>query len=75
MVWEIAGIECHLFDENIVSLDGLGSNLLGGGKPVVRKRDVEESQRLLGQNVAEKLIWKERAKYEQPMCPKCASRH
>ena len=61
VVWEIAGIECYLFDENIVSLDWLGSNLLGGGKLAVRKRDVEESERLLGQNVAEKLIWKERA--------------
>jgi hypothetical protein len=67
VVWEIAGIECYLFDENIVSLDWLGSNLLGGGKLVVRKRDVEESERLLGQNVAEKFDLEGAGQYEQPM--------
>jgi len=73
VVWEIAGIECYLFDENIVSLDWLGSNLLGGGKLVVRERDVEESERLLGQNVAEKFDLEGAGQYEQPICPKCGS--
>jgi hypothetical protein len=39
----------------MVRLDWLCSNLLGGLKLVVRKKDVEESERLLGQDVTEKL--------------------
>lgn len=73
VVWEIVGIECYLFDENIVRLDWLWSNLLGGGKLVVRERDAEESERLLGQNVAEKFDLEGAGQYEQPKCAKCGS--
>ena len=47
MVLEGAGIECYLFDENMVRLDWLWSNLLGGVKLVVRKKDVEESRAIV----------------------------
>jgi hypothetical protein len=73
MVLEGAGIECYLFDENMVRLDWLWSNLLGGVKLVVRKEDVEEAERLLGQNVPEKFDLEGAGQYEQPRCPKCGS--
>jgi hypothetical protein len=73
MVLEGSGIECYLFDENMVRLDWLWSNLLGGVKLVVRKKDVEQSERLLGQNVPEKLDLEGAGQYEQPRCPKCGS--
>jgi hypothetical protein len=73
MVLEGSGIECYLFDENMVRLDWLWSNLLGGVKLVVRKKDVEESGRLLGQNVPEKFDLEGAGQYEQARCPKCGS--
>jgi hypothetical protein len=73
MVLEGSGIECYLFDENMVRLDWLWSNLLGGVKLVVRKKDVEESERLLGQNVPEEFDLEGAGQYEQPRCPKCGS--
>jgi hypothetical protein len=74
MALEGAGIDCYLFDENMVRLDWLWSNLLGGVKLVVRKKDVEQSERLLGQNGPEKFDWQGAGQYEQPRCPKCGSR-
>lgn len=73
MVLEGAGIDCYLFDENMVRLDWLWSNLLGGVKLVVRKKDVEQSERLLGQNVPEKFDLEGAGQFEQPRCPKCGS--
>ncbi len=73
MVLEGAGIECYLFNENMVRLDWLWSNLLGGVKLVVREKDVEESQRLLEQNVSETFDLGGAGQYEQPRCPKCGS--
>jgi len=73
MVLEGAGIQCYLFDENIVRLDWLWSNLLGGVKLVVRKKDVEESERLLRQSVPEVFDLEGEGQYEQPKCPKCGS--
>ena len=73
MVLEGAGIECYLFDENMVRLDWLWSNLLGGLKLVVRKKDLEESERLLGPHVPEKFDLEGAGPYEQPRCPQCGS--
>jgi hypothetical protein len=73
MVLEAAGIECYLFDENMVRLDWLWSNLLGGVKLVVRKQDAEEAERLLRQSVPEKFDVEGAGQYEQPRCPRCGS--
>jgi hypothetical protein len=73
MVLEGAGIECYLFDENMVRLDWLWSNPLGGLNLAVRKKDVEESERVLGQNVPEKFEVEGTGQYQQPRCPKCGS--
>jgi hypothetical protein len=73
MVLEGAGIECYLFDENMIRLDWLWSNLLGGLKLMVKKRDAEEADRLLGQSIPEKFDVEGVGQYEQPRCPQCGS--
>jgi len=44
-VLEDAGIECFLQDDNVVRMDWLWSNAMGGIKLVVRKRDAEEAEK------------------------------
>ncbi len=73
MVLEGAGIECYLFDENLIRLDWFLSNLLGGVKLIVRKRDAEEAERLLEQSVPEKFEVDRMGQNEQPRCPLCGS--
>lgn len=73
MILEAAGIECYLFDENMVRLDWLWSNLLGGMKLMVRTRDAQEAEGLLGQKVLEKFDVDGVGQYEQPRCPQCGS--
>jgi hypothetical protein len=73
MVLDGSGIECYLFDENMIRLDWLWSNLLGGLKLMVRKRDAKEAGELLGQSVPEKFDVEGVGQYEQPRCPQCSS--
>jgi hypothetical protein len=46
-----AGIECFLGDENIVRIDWLYSNLIGGIKLMVRQEDAETARSLLKENI------------------------
>jgi hypothetical protein len=46
-VLESAGIECFLGDDNLIRMDWLWSNLLGGIKLRVRQEDALEASRLL----------------------------
>jgi len=48
-VLEDAGIECLLQDDNVVRMDWLWSNAMGGIKLVVRQKDAEESEKLLSE--------------------------
>lgn len=48
-VLEDAGIECLLQDDNVVRMDWLRSNAMGGTKLVVRQKDAEESGKLLSE--------------------------
>lgn len=48
-VLEDAGIECFLQDGNVVRMDWLWSNAMGGIKLVVRQKDAEEAEKLLSQ--------------------------
>jgi hypothetical protein len=48
-VLEDAGIECYLQDDNVVRMDWLWSNALGGIKLIVRERDAEEAEKILSQ--------------------------
>jgi len=52
-VLEDAGILCFLEDENVVRMDWLWSNAMGGIKLVVRKKDAEEAEKLLGERPAD----------------------
>jgi len=46
-VLEDSGIECVLQDDNVVRMDWLWSNAMGGIKLVVREKDAQEAERIL----------------------------
>jgi putative signal transducing protein len=48
-VLEDAGIECYLQDDNVVRMDWLWSNAMGGIKLIVRENDAEEAEKILSQ--------------------------
>jgi hypothetical protein len=48
-VLEDAGIECYLQDDNVVRMDWLWSNALGGIKLIVREKDAGEAEKILSQ--------------------------
>lgn len=73
MILEAAGIDCFLYDENMVRLDWLWSNLLGGLKLVVRQSDAEEAEGALSSTPSEKFDVDGVGEYEQERCPKCGS--
>jgi hypothetical protein len=68
-----AGIECFLFDENMVRMDWFISNLLGGIRLKVNKDDVEEALTLLSGPIPQGFDVEGLGKYEQPQCPRCGS--
>jgi hypothetical protein len=72
-ILDSAGIECFLADDNLVRMDWLYSNLVGGIKLVVRHEDVEAAKKLLSQVTPEKFDLSGIGEYEQPKCPKCGS--
>jgi len=74
MILEAAGIDCFLYDENMVRLDWLWSNLLGGLKLVVRQSDAEDAENVLSGTANEKFDVDGVGEYEQELCPKCASK-
>lgn len=48
-VLEDAGIECYLQDDNVVRMDWLWSNALGGIKLIVREKDAGDAEKILSQ--------------------------
>jgi len=50
---DAAGIECFLFDDNMVRLDWFNANALGGVKLRVEPQDAEAAQRILDECAAE----------------------
>jgi Putative prokaryotic signal transducing protein len=48
-VLEDAGVECFLQDDNVVRMDWLWSNAMGGIKLIVREKDAEEAEKILNQ--------------------------
>jgi hypothetical protein len=48
-VLDNAGIECFLQDDNVVRMDWLWSNAMGGIKLMVRAKDAEEAEEILSQ--------------------------
>lgn len=51
-VLEDAGIDCFLQDDNVVRMDWLWSDAMGGIKLVVKQDDAEEAEKLLSQTPA-----------------------
>jgi len=70
---ESAGIDCALVDENVVRLDWLWSNLMGGVKLLVDPEDAEAAGEILKQPIPEHFDVSGIGDYEQPHCPKCSS--
>jgi hypothetical protein len=68
-----AGIECRLFDDNMVRLDWFWSNLLGGIKLQVVQEEVDSANAILDQPIPEDLEVPGVGEYHQPRCPKCKS--
>jgi hypothetical protein len=70
-----AGIESFLFDENIVRMDWLYSNLVGGVKLRVREEDVAEALELLdvGKTETDETNVAEEPTVRPGRCPNCRS--
>jgi len=68
-----AGIESALGDENIVRMDWLWSNLMGGVKLLVDSDDAAAAQEILSQPIPENFEVDGLGGYQQPRCPKCGS--
>lgn len=73
MVLETASIDCYLYDENMVRLDWLWSNMLGGLKLVVRQKDAVDAEKLLSGSAIESFEVRGVGQYEQEHCPRCGS--
>jgi hypothetical protein len=68
-----AGIESFITDDNMVRLDWLISNLLGGIKLSVNSVDAAAAREILSQPIPEVLDVEGVGPYQQPACPKCQS--
>lgn len=68
-VLDSAGIECFLSDENVIRMDWLWSNALGGIKLQVREEDVSPAVELLKQKLTDSLNMEDMGEYTQPRCP------
>ncbi len=68
-----AGIEAVLLDDNLVRLDWLWSNAVGGIKLQVRAEDAAEATDVLNQPIPEEFEIEGVGDYRQPECPKCKS--
>jgi hypothetical protein len=68
-----AGIESVLLDENVVRLDWLWSNAIGGVKLQVRARDAEDALGLLSAEKLKEFQVPELGLYRLPLCPNCGS--
>jgi hypothetical protein len=73
MILETADIDCYLYDENLIRLDWLWSNLLGGLKLVVRRSEAGDAESLLSGKTIEKFDVEGVGEYQQERCPKCGS--
>lgn len=72
-VLDSADLNCFLFDENLVRLDWLWSNLLGGVKLCVPREQAQEAAALLDQQIPEEFSIDGEQPFEQPRCPNCGS--
>lgn len=71
-ILDSADIECFLIDENIIRMDWLWSNLVGGVKLWIRPEDADAAE-LLDQDWLESFVIGGVGEYKQPRCPNCQS--
>ena|ERR1700722_10190281 len=72
-VLDSAGIPCLMKDENMVRMQWMWSNLIGGIRLQVRPEDAETAQRLLSQEASPTIELEDGNVFEQPRCPYCMS--
>lgn len=70
---ESEGIACFLQDENLVRMDWLWSNLIGGMRLKVLSSDEATARALLEQPLPNPLVLEDGQEFEQPRCPQCGS--
>jgi hypothetical protein len=68
-----SGMESFLADDNVVRVDWLWSNLLGGVKLLVDAENVEAANEILNQPIPENFDAGGFEEYQQPRCPRCQS--
>jgi hypothetical protein len=68
-----AGIESVLLDDNVVRMDWLWSNLIGGVKLKVEPADAELATEILNQPIPDTIDVAGIGEYGQPHCPNCRS--
>lgn len=68
-----AGIECFLDNANIVRMDWLWSNAVGGLKLRVKPEEAQAALEILKQPIPAGFNVEDVGIYEQPKCPKCGS--
>jgi hypothetical protein len=72
-VLDSADIECFLADENLIRMDWLYSNAIGGIKLLVREEDASAAMEMLDQSCPETFDVEGVGQYRQPSCPNCQS--
>jgi hypothetical protein len=70
---ESASVESFLVDETTIRLDWMWSNLLGGVKLCVNRKDVEAAALILSQEIPDKFDFGGAEDFDQPRCPQCNS--
>jgi hypothetical protein len=70
---ESEGIPCFLQDENLVRMDWLWSNLIGGMRLKVLSTDEVAARSLLAQPLPNPLVLEDGQEFEQPTCPQCGA--
>ena len=71
---ESAGIACTLADGNLVRMDWLLSNAIGGIRLQVHEQDAEAARAILDEPIPPEFNEEEVGEsYEQPRCPRCYS--
>lgn len=70
---EAEDIECFLANENIVRMDWMISNMIGGMRLQVDARDEERARAILAEPIPAHIEFAEGEEFTQPECPFCGS--
>jgi hypothetical protein len=71
---ESAGIPAYLRDENLVRLEWQISNFVGGIRLQVVQADEAAAAELLSQPIPDTVPFDELTEFDQPLCPRCATK-